>query len=66
MSTSLSLVGTDELDAYRCGYHNGLIDTFDVTEKYSGDARLRQELVDYVQDKEIELKNLTGKSHSGD
>ena len=49
-----------KLDTYRCGYQNAMIDMLEFTEKYSGDARLRQELEEYVRDKEIKLKNLTG------
>ena len=64
---SLSVAGANDnvqakLDAYRCGYQNGMIDMLEFIEKYSGDARLRQELVEYVQDRQIELKNLTGES----
>lgn len=48
------------MDAYRCGYHNGAFDTYEYTEKHVNNEQLLPDLIDYINQKEIELKDLIG------
>jgi hypothetical protein len=49
-----------KLAAYCTGYHNGTCDAYEYVEKNSDDNRFHIDLIRYIKEKEIQLKNLTG------
>ncbi|CAF3029515.1 unnamed protein product, partial [Rotaria sp. Silwood2] len=46
--------------AYRTGYSNGIQDIYEHIEKHTNDKQLLSNLLQYIDEKEIELKDLTG------
>ncbi|CAF3158081.1 unnamed protein product [Rotaria sp. Silwood2] len=47
-----------KLDAYRSGYYNGLCDIYEYIEQYTNDKQLLNNTFQYINEKEIELKDL--------
>ncbi|CAF3817152.1 unnamed protein product [Rotaria magnacalcarata] len=49
-----------KVDIYRTGYYNGIGDMYEYIEKQSNDKQLHAEIFQYIQQKEVELKDLMG------
>ncbi|CAF1146494.1 unnamed protein product [Rotaria sordida] len=48
-----------KLNTYRSGYYNGICDIYEYIEKHTNDKQLLTNIFQYIEEKEIELKNLT-------
>lgn len=49
-----------KVDAYHCGYHNGMYDTYEYIENHVNNDQFLPDLIHYMKEKEVQLKNLTG------
>ncbi|CAF3514376.1 unnamed protein product [Rotaria socialis] len=47
-----------KVDVYRAGYYNGIGDMYEYIEKQSNDEKLHSEIFQYIQQKEVELRDL--------
>ncbi len=49
-----------KIDTYSSGYHNGAYDTCEYIEKHFNNDTLISDLIHYIKEKEVALKDLTG------
>ncbi len=51
-----------KIDAYHSGYHNGIYDLFEYTQKNLNNDKFLSDLVDYIDEQEVQLEDLTGQN----